>query len=191
MKQKKVNKYMRTVQPNGDNEKINSKDLKNMAAKPELMSVNDIESMEDSLTEAQKYNKKIIRILDQRELSEFNLVGNSILFRPFKLIEETSKTGLSITERKEKALNDQSLKMTYKDLAFPYQTKGVIVKISDEAAEMHKSKFKVGSIVHLPHGLWVSYPRMLFKLNKNNWAPEDNEEYLTLIVSANTVEAYE
>jgi hypothetical protein len=182
---------MKTVQPNGDNEKINSKDLKNMAAKPELMGANEVESMTDSLTESQKYNKEILEIFDRKALDEFKLTGNTFLFRPFKLVEETSKTGLTISERKDKVLNDQSLKMTYKDLAFPYQTKGVIVKMADDAAEMYTDKYTEGTIVHLPHGLWVSYPRMLFKMNKNNWSPEDNEDYLTLVVSANSIEAYE
>lgn len=182
---------MKTVQPNGKNEKINSKDLKNMTAKPDLLDLENLEMMNTELSKAELYNKEILEISDKKELSQFKLTGNTFLFRPFKLIENTSETGLTITERKERAMNDKTMKIGYKDLAFPYQTKGVIVKISEEAAEMHKGKFKEGTIVHLPHGLWTSYPRMLFKMNKNRWEPEDNEEYLTLIVSANSIEAYE
>ena len=182
---------MKTVQPNGENEKINSKDLKNMAARPELISTDELGSMAEALTEAQTYNKSLLAIYDKEELASFNLVGNTFLFRPFKLIEEVSETGLTISERKDKVFNDKTLKMTYKDLAFPYQTKGVIVKMSNDAAEMYKDKYTQGSVVSLSHGIWVSYPRMLFKMNKNNWEPEDNENYLTLIASVNSIETYE
>lgn len=182
---------MKTVQPNGANEKINSKDLKNMAAKPELISTDELDTMIDALTDAEMYNKEILEIKDSADLDSFNLVGNTILFRPFKLIEKTSETGLTVAERKDKVFNDKTMKMNYKDLVFPYQTRGVIVKISEEAAEIYKDKFKVGTVVGLPHGMWVSYPRMLFKMNKNNWAPEDNENYLTLIVSTSSIETYD
>lgn len=182
---------MKVSQPNGDMENVDSKDLKNMTGKTEIVSKEETMSANRKLTEAEQYNESILKIEDQRELDKFELMGNSMLFRPFKLVEEVSEAGLTLTEQKEEFMNKSSMKMGFKDLAFPYQMRGVVIKLSKDAEQIYEGQIKVGTIVNLPTLSMTSIPNMLFKMNKNNWLPEDNEKYLTLLTSGNRIDSYE
>jgi hypothetical protein len=182
---------MKVHQPNGNMENVDSRDLSKMTGKTELLSSEQLESMKESLTEAEIYNESLSVIEDEKELAKIELLGNAMLLRPFKLIEETTKSGLTLTEKKQEFLNKSSMKIGYEDLAFPYQTRGVIVKMSADAAEMYNGQIEVGTIVSIPLMSMPSMSNMMFKMNKNKWLPEDDEKYLTLLISGNRIESYE
>lgn len=182
---------MRVKQPDGSMESIDSKDINGMNSNSEMITDETINKTLDENISLEKYNSNLLKIEDKEYLDSFELTNNSILFRPFKLLAEKSSSGLTISEKKEKFLNKESVKMSYKDLEFPYQTKGVIVKMSEAAEEYSKGKYGVGSVVTFPFRTLAMYPTMLFKLNKNKWQMSDDEDMLTLITSVTSIETYE
>lgn len=183
---------MKVQQPNGKIERIDSKDLKHLAQNNIIMPEKDKKMNEaaKALEKIKSYNNELLEIKDKEELDKINIPNHNFLFRPFKLSERVSDGGIILTIGKEKNLDRNSMKMKYEDLAFPYQTRGVVVKKPN--SELKGYEFlEEGMVVNLPHNIFPRIPNYLYKIDKNNWEPEDNEKYLTMIIPVSMIETYE
>jgi hypothetical protein len=99
----------------------------------------------------EEYNNSLVNS-DFKEFEGINLIGQKILFRPFKLGNKNKNGFYRSLSIATTLPNTETVKMM--PLSYPLQYKGVVCAVSDECDETFKSKVKVGSVITIQTIAW-------------------------------------
>ena len=143
------------------------------------------QEIERKLSVTEGYNKDISNTLP--DLSDFDLLGNYVLIRPFKIeVVEKTKSGLVLLNKTtEHYTDDRTNKTKVKEMVFPFQMKGIVVKYGDVVPEEFKNKIPLGSLVaFMPQPIHIPS----FVVNTNEIYAETPEEYYTIKLPVSQLE---
>lgn len=143
------------------------------------------ETIEQTLSETEGYNKEISNNLP--DLSDFELLGNYVLIRPFKIeVVEKKSSGLVLLNKTTEHYTDERTNKTKtRELLFPYQMKGIVVKYGDTVPDDVKTKSPIGSLVaFMPQPLHVC----MFYIDTNEQTTFEPEKYFTVKIPVSQLE---
>lgn len=142
--------------------------------------------IEKTLSETEGYNKEISNNLP--DLSDFDLVGNYVLIRPFKIeVVEKKESGIILMNKTTEHYTDERTNKTKtRDMLLPFQMKGIVVKYGDAVQDDIKTKSPVGSLVaFMPQPLHVC----MFYIDTNvSYTNFDVEDYFTVKIPVSQLE---
>jgi hypothetical protein len=171
------------------NSKPTEEQLKESAQVREDKMKNDTLLLEDQierkLSETEGYNKEISNSLP--DLSDFDLMGNYLLIRPFKIevVEKTESGIITMSKTTETYTDDRTNKTKVKEMAYPYQHKGIVVKHGIDIDNTSKERFPVGSLVAFLPFLMQQFQ---FCVNINDEYEPYPEKYFTAKVPCSQIE---
>ncbi len=141
----------------------------------------DLAAGEKDADAVEKYNEELINS-DFKEFKGINLIGQKILFRPFKLSTK-DKNGLFRSLSIATTLpNTETIKMM--PLSYPLQYKGIVCAVSDECPQEFKDKVKVGSIVTIQT---IAWQQQVYNLDRDLF--QELEEPFTFWLSPGHIQA--
>ena len=141
----------------------------------------DLAAGEKDADAGEKYNEELINS-DFKEFKGINLIGQKILFRPFKLSTK-DKNGLFRSLSIASTLpNTETVKMI--PLSYPLQYKGVVCSVSDECPQEFKDKVKVGSVVTIQT---IAWQQQVYNLDRDLF--QELEEPFTFWLSPGHIQA--
>lgn len=142
--------------------------------------------IEKTLSETEGYNKEISNNLP--DLSDFDLVGNYVLIRPFKIeVVEKKESGIILMNKTTiQERNDRTNKMETNEVLYPFQMKGVVVKYGDIVPNELKEKVPVGKLVaFMPQHFHIC----AFNVDTNFLYPSfEPEKYFTIKIPVSQLE---
>jgi len=128
------------------------------------------------------YNEILLEYDHSKDVNDFELMGNSILIRPFKLEEIQNDKGLIITMNTSIMQDDpDTFKTKLKDMDYPYQYKGVVIKLG---VNVSNKNFKVGDVVSF---MRQRFEIVEFFIDDNNYVSK-TEKFFTVKINENMIE---
>ena len=129
----------------------------------------------------EEYNSSLINS-DFKEFEGINLIGQKILFRPFKLSTKDKNGFYRSLSIATTLPNTETVKMI--PLSYPLQYKGVVCAVSDECPKEFKDKVKVGSVVTIQT---IAWQQQVYNLDRDLF--QELEEPFTFWLTPNHVQA--